>query len=351
MNYKLLHCFTLLFAIVTLFSRVTGKAHDQNEDPLRKVYTEDDFTPAKEFTWPIPVAEIPAWVIALERTPLRYQLFLTSSYASQVFPKLEKFPAVDGSKLSIEDDERITSSARVNILEKYRRAHSEISTKGMAGLYMSHVELWKEFLNTGEPVGIVFEDDCYVPRNGMEQLEKAMKSMPHPSQWDVWLLGALTHLKSVATRPISRNFGPGWTLAVDWFGTHAYMITRRGALALLEEAYPMSVQVDAYMTQMALVGKSLTLWRASEDVNWPQFGTWAGTTVQELYCDTCDLPSEWSKDRDEYIAFIRGVLIGFLYFMIPWAAITWLVKTYFNKLKLLCAAISRYCRPKKELRM
>jgi GR25 family glycosyltransferase involved in LPS biosynthesis len=231
------------------------------------------------FLYPSP-REWPAWVITLARTPARLQRFKRSSAAFSEFPRLLEFPATDGRTLEVVTEARLSSRARVRTRDvSGRRAHSDLQTLGMAGLYVSHVNVWKAFLDSGEPLGLVLEDDAVVPVGAGARIEAALAGMPPPDAWDVWLVGALA-LRATGGQP--PGLPPGWVSVTDWWGTQAYVVTRRGAAALLAHAYPADAQIDAYMAQMAALGEVLALSRQPLDVDIPQFAwyTLGGTTVQ-----------------------------------------------------------------------
>ena len=220
----------------------------------------------------------PAWVITLARTPARLARFKRSSSAFSEFPRLQEFSATDGRTLDVISETRLTSRARVRTRDvSGRRAHSDLQTLGMAGLYVSHVDVWKAFLASGEPLGLVLEDDAVVAVGVGVRVEAALAGMPPPEAWDVWLVGALALRATGAAPP---GLPPGWVAVTDWWGTQAYVVTRRGAAALLAHAYPADAQIDAYMAQMAALGEVLVL--SHQDVDIPQFAwyTLGGTTVQ-----------------------------------------------------------------------
>ena len=239
---------------------------------------------------PPPPREWPAWVITLARTPGRLQRFKRSSHAYAEFPRLAEFPATDGRLLDIvAEGHRLSARARVRTRDVAgRRAHSDLQTLGMAGLYVSHVDVWRAFLDSGEPLGLVLEDDAVVPQGVAARIEAALQGVPPPDAWDVWLVGALA-LRATGTAP--PGFPPGWVSVTDWWGTQAYVVTRRGAAALLAHAYPADAQIDAYMAQMAALGEVIALSRQPLDVDIPQFAwyTLGGTTVQCVVFFCCFL--------------------------------------------------------------
>ena len=227
-----------------------------------------------------PPREWPAWVITLARTPARLQRFKRSSHAFSEFPRLQEFPATDGRALDLLSDPRLSPRARARTRDVAgRRAHSDLQTLGMAGLYVSHVDAWRTFLDSGEPLGLVLEDDAGGPVGVGRRIEAALVGMPPLGAWDVWLVGALALRGTAPPPPV---FPPGWVAVTDWWGTQAYVVTRRGAAALLAHAYPAEAQIDAYMAHMAALGEVLALSREPLDVDIPQFAwyTLGGTTVQ-----------------------------------------------------------------------
>ena len=269
---------------------------------------------------------IAAWVISLERTPHRYNVFKSNSFAHQVFPRLELFPATDGNKIDVRADSRISAYGRASIVRGERRSHSGLATRGMAGLYVSHVEVWKTFLESGENLGIVFEDDAMVESNAAIAFDEVLASLPlDPEDWDVdlWLLGVVAVLEE---RPASRLFAtPGWIRVTNFFGTQAYLLTKRGARRLIENAYPMTEQIDAYMARMSALGEIVTVYRSDKKVDYPQFafgqlqGVWS--TVQQSYCGTCSLPPNWNRAHDEAGWRRFGATIGAILALTPWGAL------------------------------
>jgi GR25 family glycosyltransferase involved in LPS biosynthesis len=274
---------------------------------------------------------VAAWVISLARTPHRYAVFRANSWAHQVFPRLAAFAATDGLALDVARDARISAHGRAAILRGERRSHSGLATRGMAGLYVSHVDVWRAFLASGEPVGLVFEDDALVQADAGPRFDAALRALPNSTlAWDLdlWLLGVVAVLEE---RPAARALGPGWTRVTNFFGTQAYLLTRRGAQRLVAHAYPMTDQIDAYMARMAALGEVVALKREDGLVDFPQFvfgplaGVWS--TVQQSYCDMCSLPPDWSRAHDEAGWQRCGAALGAALVLVPWTRLAaWLAR-------------------------
>lgn len=114
---------------------------------------------------------------------------------------------------------------------------------------------------------LVLEDDaCFAPTfaDAWRQVVRSLRAVPNPL-WertplrtagrdrDVLLLGyfgvkgALP--SSIHGRSV-RTLQPGGS----FFGTHAYLVTRRGAAILRQHTYPVEVQVDAFMLTLQQLG-------------------------------------------------------------------------------------------------
>lgn len=256
-------------------------------------------------SWPVPASSLAAHVISLQRTPRRYAYFLQNGLVARVLPALQVLEAVDGSTLEPARDERFSVLARVNLQRKTRRSHTDLVTLGMAGLYISHVEAWKRVLASGVELAIVLEDDAEITADLLPRLDAVMAQLPPPEEWDVWILGCLT----VNAHAHAPGLAAGIHEVSEYYGTQAYVVTRRGAARLLAAAYPMAVQVDAFMAQASMLGIIRTLWRADGYVNVRQL-TFAGTTVQQLYCDLCSLPHDYNRVTDVAFWLLVGALLA-----------------------------------------
>lgn len=254
--------------------------------------------------WPPRAAELPAWVISLRRTPKRYADFSADGAALRVFPRLERFDAIDGRELDVVNDERFAVSARVAVRRGSRRAHTDLATVGMAGLYISHVDVWtKCAASAGDDVCVVLEDDAVITPALAPRLDALLAALPSPDAWDVVVLGAVRVARSHA----APGLAPGLHVVDEYAGTQAYLVSRRGAARLLRLAYPMTTQVDAFMSQAAALGLVRALWPSAGDValSVPQ-RLFAGTTVQERYCHLCDLGDDYNR----FVDVARWMAVG-----------------------------------------
>jgi hypothetical protein len=184
----------------------------------------------------------PTYVINLDRRSDRLDSF-TAQPAIDQFKSFRRFSAVDGAKLNIFNDKRVSLHTRQNIKRKYRRSHYEINTPGAIGASLSHLGIWKEFLASEAPYCVVFEDDTVVTQKELDKISELATTLP--PDWDMWLLG--THRWAFNGKPLIRKNPETWWSVSDFTGAHAYVLSRRGAKILLEEPYPIETHIEYYI--------------------------------------------------------------------------------------------------------
>lgn len=192
------------------------------------------------------IRNCPVYVINLDRRPDRWTTFFQQPTLAE-FPKLARFSAVDGSKLDVLKDERISTHTRLNIQRKLRRSHYEINTPGACGASFSHIGIWQKFLESEEPYVIVLEDDTLVTQEDLAKIDILVGKLPADG-WDMWLLGR--HRWAFSGQPLTKNRSSWWSVR-DFTGAHAYVLSRRGAEILLEQPFPIETHIEYYITGCA----------------------------------------------------------------------------------------------------
>ena len=159
--------------------------------------------------------------------------------------KFERIDAVLGKALSAEE-----RKALVTVLGRL------LMTPGMVGCFLSHVKCWQLCVKQKAPL-IVFEDDVVVSPEFGSKLSAAMENLP--DDWDVLMLGALG---AISPKYYHINFlhavlagglrWPRWHSTdvhepMRPFGTHAYVVSPRGAAKLLQKCPKVNYHVDVVM--------------------------------------------------------------------------------------------------------
>ena len=126
---------------------------------------------------------------------------------------------------------------------------SDLPSRGAIGCALSHIALWKRLVQSTADHMVVFEDDAELTRSPAEIEAILQRASAHP--YDVFFLGLRFPLETVfeqRTTPADDEFR--WVHSHFW-ETHAYVIRKPAARALLKHALPIDVQIDAYMCTQA----------------------------------------------------------------------------------------------------
>lgn len=170
------------------------------------------------------------------------RLKLTSKLLSDKgFTRIVRYPAVYGKKLSDEELKKIiTPHAIDTIKNNYRKDHYEL-TYGAVGCSLSHINLWKNFINNSKnDIIMVFEDDT-LPQFDINTFYNYFKYAP--SDWDIILLGGLYNNPT----EINKYF----TKISSFYQTHAYVIHKKAIPKLLQRVFPLEKQLDSWLSDLA----------------------------------------------------------------------------------------------------
>ena len=187
------------------------------------------------------------YVINLRRNPERLAHFQRSFTASDLgasnsFIRVE---AVDGSQIQVE--QFVTPYALQEISQAeavgYRTKHYQL-TRGGVGCALSHMEVWRQLLASDRDAALVFEDDVVMHPDIWALFRRALPSIPQ--DWDILLLGYFC--KNCERRQ-------GHFRVRRFFGLHAYVIRRRGAVRAFQYGLlPINQQLDSLLSDAAEEG-------------------------------------------------------------------------------------------------
>ncbi len=236
--------------------------------------------------------KVPVVCLNLDRRPDRWERVQGSpGYAD--FPHIERWPGVDGKKLDILGDPRISVMVKYNVANKTRRGHEYINTPGAVGCYLSHASVyeWLAKQNDVDAV-LIFEDDIALPAGCYAQLKKYVAETPllqDPSKWDMWHLGANASEWVPAEGAAPTRELKAFVLA------HAYFVSRRGAAKLVQQMYPIELHVDGFMSYMAKLGL-LKIYAS------PDYLFYQGGSASDIYpghdCPICDIPTNFDSHSE-----------------------------------------------------
>lgn len=191
----------------------------------------------------ININNIKSYVINLEKEKKKYNLCLKNLAKINIHP--ERFEAIYVE--NIEEIKKITYPSVQYTIKNGRNTHNNIGSKGAIGCYLSHITLWQMLLDSNEEMYLIFEDDVNINKNIDNLTENINKTINliNKNDWDVIYLGHFT-------------FNPQYNNKSYFkindliYGTHSYIINKKGAQKLLELSLPIVDQIDSYMSYMAI---------------------------------------------------------------------------------------------------
>jgi GR25 family glycosyltransferase involved in LPS biosynthesis len=139
----------------------------------------------------------------------------------------ERMPAVDGRALT-----------KSQWIEATGPVCRYFCTEAIVGIFLSHRKCWSEVVRRGLPYAVVLEDDVMLE----DDFSEVARNLARRSSWDMILLGCF-----FCRRPPpdpSPSSDPGVFKPAHWAGTHAYLVSARGACKLLQRHTRVSFHVD-----------------------------------------------------------------------------------------------------------
>jgi len=204
--------------------------------------------------------------INLDSRPEKWQRF--RNHARRVIGpalghKLERFNAVDGRE-ALETSPRVGvdvtlewDSSTNALWDRHVRPGLKLSTAGEIGCSLSHISLWRTFVdesgsgsgeNGNDDVMLIFEDDAELGRSFLQAFSKAWGLLPSDGDWDIFYLGFSDRGERVDV--VSSNTGryPDVDIFRPTYGfhTHAYAIKRKASSRLLDNI-PIAGPVDVWL--------------------------------------------------------------------------------------------------------
>jgi len=196
------------------------------------------------------VDRIKSYIINLKIRPDKYGKVMKELEKINVAP--ERFEAVYTKELEKSYINSIVHPSLDYTVKYGRTTDSEFASYSAIGCTLSHVALWKKLVESTEHDRfLIFEDDVLVKAD-KQKMDDYVKELDKV-EWDVAYLG---YIDSLGLRPSKCESVEGSLCKAMKiiYGTHAYIINKKGAEKLLERVFPIVDQVDSYMSQMMLKG-------------------------------------------------------------------------------------------------
>ena len=195
-----------------------------------------------EITNKTPIEDIPAYMVCLDRLAKDRCDPAFDEY-SEIFPKLERMSAVDAKNLDLETAEYINPISKTHIRKKIKTEHDFVTSMGQVGCYLSHVNMWKKCLEHGKPIIVIEDDVPKFSKNQVPELIKAYQSIPENADF-----ASLLYINSLTKNSKDKKGDWGKIQPRAFYGAQLYYITPKAASILIKYAFPISSQVDGYMS-------------------------------------------------------------------------------------------------------
>lgn len=252
------------------------------------------------------------YCINLKQRVDRWRRFASQPAVSDIQKhfQFERVDAVVGKEIDIQNDKRISIRTKRNILHQKRRDHEDLDSVGAIGCYLSHAMLWKRFLESNDEYCIILEDDALLPDDFVARFKIAMDSLKKLPMRDS-VLWQLSRPHSVGLRNALEEdtliFTDGWAYDVVC-PTTGYVLFRKSAQVLLDNAFPIDGHVDMYMRRCTQIGILKTV--HYKHLMLSQIAVKRGDTdIQNANCEICDIPTHISES-DMTIMTKKQVISG-----------------------------------------
>ena len=258
----------------------------------------------------IDITQVKSHVINLKSNTKKLERVQKSLNAISIFP--ERFDAVYGKDLDPLYIDKITYPSVQHTMKNGRYIDSNIETLGAIGCYLSHVKLWEALANSNDEMLLILEDDAITNNFSAFQINQFLNEIiENDPEWDVIFLGYTKPSPSPnADIPITESV---YKINEITFQTHAYLLSKKGALKLLSKAFPIVDQVDSYMSYMAIT-RGLNSYRGNtsylKQYNEEGSSIQAGVSIK-VFLNRCSTRSLWIC-----ITFVSILLILLVIIMI-----------------------------------
>jgi GR25 family glycosyltransferase involved in LPS biosynthesis len=160
--------------------------------------------------------------------------------------KLNIFPAIVGKDLDLV--KYVTPKTYKQIISTEasfkRNTHYELS-RGAVGCYLSHLNIYKQIMESDKKYGLIFEDDVTFKPDFYHNLSQSILNIP--DDWDILLCGVFC---------LDCDNLNGYSLIRKFWGLHAYIVKKESAKKIYNELNkPIGRQIDGDMEFLNKINK------------------------------------------------------------------------------------------------
>ena len=208
---------------------------------------------------PVPrIENIVAKVICLERKR-KERCDVNFQSIRSVFPRAEWFNAIDVNGVDTSDPTIVHPVAQIHIRDGIETDYAHVGSKGAVGASLSHAALWKQCLDSGQPM-VVIEDDMHFDDSIQQSLQGSYNEIPENADFAALMYIPTSNIGWSAGKIIDKEWRQ---MDIGFSGFQTYYMTPTAAKTLLENAFPMSNHVDVYAAYVASLHRDDMHWYTS----------------------------------------------------------------------------------------
>ena len=122
------------------------------------------------------------------------------------------------------------------------------------GCALSHIKIYKKFIQTDYNLALILEDDAVFVQNFGEELKKLiLESMKYKKQ-----ILLLSELKEFYSKPLNKIDSHEIVNVTNAFFTHSYVINKEAARSIIEFNYPVKTIADNFVFFKIYCGVKIT---------------------------------------------------------------------------------------------
>jgi glycosyl transferase, family 25 len=215
-------------------------------------YLKDSFEPYHQINMQIrnhhiynnDIIEMPIYVINLEHRKDRLKRIkeeLSKINLSDESNNLHIINAINGKNLDIK---QLKNAG-------YLKYDSRPLRSGEIGCFMSHLDCWVKILESGQPYGLIIEDDAILTPEFVSRFNEIFDSALE-YDWDVFCLGR---------RCIETTYGSGCKNSISLnndlciyeipgYGTYGYIVNAKSIEKIMSYIFPINVPIDVLLIDL-----------------------------------------------------------------------------------------------------
>ena len=262
------------------------------------------------------------FIINLDKDVERYQECLKQMHKYNI-KNYERFPAINGSKLTEKDKKNLTTDIG-NI----------IASRPMIGCGTSHINIWKKIIKEGINKTLVLEDDFIFKDNFQNKLNHYYKYCP--DNYDIlYLTDNPLHNKNIKIKDINDYYYKQLLISQ----TVGYIISIEGARKLLNHINKITYHIDVELCFLSLLNSDINIISLKDPIIYQTYNS--SNNINDLHypliLDKFILKNNFINYAYKVILFsgfglnlnVNSIFIMIMGFVNIWASLILMIIEYF----------------------